>query len=140
MENSLPPIEIGRLARAGPVTLLASVLAVLVVRVVAVLILQPAPQFTPLGWAAPTLDTTILVSFGILVFGAISSTATNPIRTFRRVAFGVLILSLFPALATINSRQWGGNWPNAIALMLMHVAAWAVCVTMLPRLTMARDQ
>src|SRR5262249_34467720 len=130
MEDSLPRIEIERLAWAGPVTLLASVLAVLAVRVVAVLLVEPAPQFAPLGWLAPTFDTTILVSFGILVFGAISSTATNPIRTFRRVALGVLILSLFPALATVNSRQWGGNWPNAIALILMHIAAWAVCVTL----------
>jgi len=140
MDDSLQRIEIERLAWAGPVTLLASVLAVLAVRVVAVLLVEPAPQFAPLGWVAPTLDTTILVSLGILVFGAISSTATNPIRTFRRVAFGVLILSLFPALATVNSRQWGGNWPNAIALMLMHIAAWAVCVTMLPRLTLTHEQ
>jgi hypothetical protein len=65
MEDSFQRIEIERLAWAGPVTLLASVLAVLAVRVVAVLLVQPAPRFAPLGWLAPTLDTTILVSFAM---------------------------------------------------------------------------
>jgi inorganic pyrophosphatase len=128
-------VDVSRLAWAGPLTLLTCVLAVLAVRGVAVLTLKPAPQFTPLGWAVPAIDTAVLVVFAILVFGAISSTATNPIRTFQRVALVVLVLSLLPPLATTQASEWGGNWPNAIALMLMHVTAWAVCVTMLPKLT-----
>jgi hypothetical protein len=30
----------------------------------------------------------------------------------------------------------GANWPDAIALMVMHVVAWAICVSMLSRLSL----
>ena len=108
------------------------------VRVAAVALLQPDPKFTPLGWAFPILDTAILTTGAVLVFGAMASSAAAPIRTFRRTASVVLLLSLVPAVATTFSSAWGGSWVNAMALVIMHVAAWAVCVWMLTTLTIRR--
>ena len=32
----------------------------------------------------------------------------------------------------------GGGWPEACALMAMHVAVWTICVTLLPWLAIAK--
>ena len=126
---------VNRLAWVGPLTVVVAVAAVLLVRFLAVLVLIPQPQFTPLGWALPAIDTAVLVAFAVLIFGAIASAASNPIRTFRRLALIILLVSFLPAIAVVRAVSWGGNWSNALALMIMHTTAWAVCVTMLPILT-----
>ena len=133
--DSRSEIDMSRIGWVGPLAIVCSVGAVLVVRVVAVTLLGPDPKFTPLGWAFPILDTAILTTGAVLVFGAIASSAAKPLRTFRRTAIVVLILSLVPAVATAFSSAWGGSWVNAVALAIMHVAAWAVCVSMLTTLT-----
>jgi len=33
----------------------------------------------------------------------------------------------------------GGGWPEAVFLMMMHVVVWAICVTLLPALSMSSD-
>lgn len=33
----------------------------------------------------------------------------------------------------------GGGWPEAFALMTMHVAVWAICATFLPWLVLTKD-
>jgi hypothetical protein len=78
-----------RLVWVGPLTVVTSIAVVLVVRIAAVALLRPPPEFTPLGWDSP------------------------------------IVLTGAP----------GATWPNALALMLMHVAAWAVSTWMLTRLT-----
>jgi hypothetical protein len=136
--DSRSEIEMSRIAWVGPLVIVCSIAAVLAVRVAAVALLQPDPQFTPLGWAFPVLDTAILTTGAVLVFGAMASSAARPIRTFRRTATVVLLLSMVPAVATAFSSAWGGNWGNAVALAIMHVAAWVVCVWMLTTLTIRR--
>jgi hypothetical protein len=38
----------------------------------------------------------------------------------------------------IGLRNWfGGGWPEACGLMAMHVAVWAICVTLLPAAVVA---
>jgi hypothetical protein len=44
-------------------------------------------------------------------------------------------MSVWPDVALARSGAPGATWPNAVALMLMHVAAWAVSTSMLTRLT-----
>ena len=127
-QDSRLEIEMSRIGWVGPLAIVCSIGAVLAVRAAAVALLQPDPKFTPLGWAFPILDTGILTTGAALVFGAIASSAAAPIRTFRRTATVVLLLS----------RGWGGSWGNAVALAIMHVAAWAVCVWMLTTLTIRR--
>lgn len=138
-EDSPSAIELSRIGWVGPLAIVSSVGAVLIVRIIAVAVLRPDPTFTPLGWTFPIVDTAILTTGAVLIFGAMAGAAATPIRTFRRTAAVVLVLSLIPPIAAAFGRSWGGNWANTFALVLMHLAAWAVCVTMLTRLTVRRE-
>ena len=128
-------IKLGRLWWAGPLTILASMVGVLIVRVIAVAILQPNPTPMSLGWVLPPLFTFILVTGAVLVFALVARFATNPIRTYQIIAFVFLLVSLLPDIGFARSTMPGASWPTAIALMVMHVAAWAICVSMLPKLS-----
>jgi hypothetical protein len=57
-----PVIQLRRLLWAGPLTVLASILGVLIVRFLAVLILHPNPAPPSLGWVFPTMFTLVLVT------------------------------------------------------------------------------
>ena len=123
-----------RLVWVGPLTIVASIVAVLIVRILAVMVLRPEPTYLPLGWFFPILDTAILVTFAVLVFGAMARALARPIRAFRIASVVVLLFSVLPVLA-ITQEPMGGGWPEGLALMIMHIAAWAVTVTMLTTLT-----
>jgi hypothetical protein len=99
------------------------------------LILRPNPEPISLGWMAPTIFTLVLVTGGVLVFGAVARFTKNPIRTYQIIAFVFLLISFLPDIGFARSTMPGANWPTAIALMVMHIVAWAITVTMLPRLT-----
>ena len=128
-------VTLSRLWWAGPLTILVSILGVLIVRVIAVAILQPNPTPMSLGWVLPPLFTFILVTGAVLVFALVARFATNPIRTYQIIAFVFLLISLLPDIGFARSPMPGASWPTAIALMVMHVAAWAICVSMLPKLS-----
>ena len=74
----------------------------------------------------------------VFVFLAVAITSSNPIRTFRIIAACVLLLSLIPDVLLATLHPLGAGWPEAIALMSMHVVAWFVTVTMLIALTAVR--
>jgi hypothetical protein len=63
----------------------------------------------------------------------------DSVHSYRRVAAGVLILSFIPDVLLATSHGMGGGWPESIFLMIMHVVVWAICVTLLPGLSMASD-
>ena len=105
-------------------------------RVIAVTILQPNPTPISLGWVLPPLFTFILVTGAVLVFAIVARFSKNPIRTYQTIAFIFLLISLLPDIAFARSPMPGASWPNAIALMIMHVVAWAICVSMLPKLSL----
>ena len=131
----MPAVEINlrRLWVVGPLTVLASIAAVLVVRITAVSILGPS-EFAPLDWEPPIVLTAVLVTAAVLVFAVVASLATTPLRTYRHMAFVILVLSLVPDFLLPGSEP-GATWPAVSALMVMHVAAWWVTVQMLTRLT-----
>ncbi len=131
----MPAVEINlrRLWVVGPLTVLASIAAVLVVRITAVSILGPS-EFAPLDWEPPIVLTAVLVTAAVLVFAVVASLATTPLRTYRRMAFVILVLSLVPDFLLPGSEP-GATWPAVSALMVMHVVAWWVTVQMLTRLT-----
>jgi hypothetical protein len=118
--------------RTGPLAVLVSIGAVLLVRVVAVALIDVSPEFQPLSWGAPIVFTAILVTAGVFVFAAVARAAANPIRTFRRIALAALAVSMIPDLLLPGSGP-GATWPAAIVLMVMHVAAWGVTVAILTR-------
>ncbi len=137
----MAPSEFPHLARllwVGPLTIAACVAAVLAVRLVAVGLLHPAPSFQPLLYPPPIIDTVVGVSAAIFVFTNLVILSPTPIRTFRIVAGAVLLVSFWPDVVLARSHWFGGGWPEAFALMSMHVIAWAVCVTMLTTLTLVK--
>ena len=129
-------VKLSRVWWTGPLTILVSILGVLIVRVIAVAILQPNPTPMSLGWVLPPLFTFILVTGAVLVFALVAHFAKNPIRTYQIIAFVFLLISLLPDIGFARSSMPGASWPIAIALMIMHVMAWAICVVMLPKLSL----
>ncbi len=123
--------------RAAALTIAAAVVAVLAVREGAVRVLHPDPAFTPLSLGSPIVATITLTTMAIYVFVGMMS-YPNAVRTWRRVAASVLILSFVPNVLLAISHIMGGGWPEACALMAMHVAVWAICVTLLPLLAITK--
>ena len=134
--KSASKIELRRLLWVGPLTILASILGVLIVRVIAVAILQPDPTPMSLGWVMPVIFTFVLVTGAVLVFALVSRFAATPIRTYQIIAFVFLLISFLPDIGFARSPMPGANWPNAIALMIMHIVAWGICVSMLSKLSL----
>src|SRR5690242_12801476 len=122
---------------AAAVTIAVAVVAVLAVRALAVWVLHPDPGFTPLSLGSPVIGTIACTGMAIYVFVGMMS-YPNPIRTWRRVSAVVLILSFLPCVLLATSHLMGGGWPEACALMTMHVVVWTICVTLLPRLAIAK--
>jgi hypothetical protein len=87
---------------------------------------------------AQSLDLTRLSRAGALTVLA-SVAAVLAIRTWRKTAAGVLLISFAPDIALIMMHVPGAGWPEACALMSMHVAVWAICVTILPRLVTTKS-
>jgi hypothetical protein len=114
-------------------TTAASVAGVLAVREVAVRVIHPDPAFTPLSLGSPIVGTIACTLMAIYVFVGMAS-YPNAVRTWRRVATVVMILSFAPCVLLAISHIMGGGWPEACVLMTMHVVVWAVCVTLLPSL------
>ncbi|HEX4809004.1 MAG TPA: hypothetical protein VH325_08745 [Bryobacteraceae bacterium] len=134
MPDQLVHLDSRRMLWVAPLTVAASVVAVLAVRKVAIRVIHPAPGFLPLTLGPPILDTILGCLGAILVFGAIVF-YPDSVRTYRRVAAAVLLVSFIPDVLLATSRGMGGGWPEALFLMIMHVVVWAICVTVLPGLS-----
>jgi hypothetical protein len=119
--------------RAGVLTALASIAVVQLIRIAAVAILHPSARFAPLTVFPPIFDIGIGVAGAVFVFLQIAENGARPISTFRKIAAGVLLVSFAPDIAIPMRHIPGAGWPEAFVLMSMHVAVWAICITMLPR-------
>jgi hypothetical protein len=102
---------------------------------IAVAILKPAARFLPLTVGPPIFDTVAAVTIAVLVFIRNALDSLEPVREYRALAAKVLVVSFLPDVLLALVHGFGGGWPEAFALMAMHVAVWAICVTMLPLLT-----
>ena len=131
-----PAIDGRRILWAGPLTIAAAIAAVQVVRAAALAMLSLPPEgFQPFGRFFPIFDTLVLVSAAVIVFTVLTGFAKTPVRTYRRIALVALVLSMTPDLLMHARRPNLFTWPRTSALMVMHVVAWWVTVTMLSRLT-----
>ena len=144
-----PSIELRRLNWVGPLTVLSSVAAVHFVRLLTVALLHPESTFLPLTVLPPTVETIVFVTLAVFVFHRVVSGGElpghiwgllgvrfftlEPIRAFRTIALRVLLLSFLPDIALALLHR--AAWPYVFALMTMHIAAWAVSVSMLTKLT-----
>ena len=133
-ENS---VELRKLWWVGPLTVLAAIVGVLIVRVIARLILQPpyAPGLAMI--MIPIVLTFVLCTAAVLVFALVGRFAKNPVRTYIIISFVFLIISFLPDIAAVSMPMPGAGWPYSITLMIMHVVAGVITVLMLTRLTVA---
>ncbi|MGH9588660.1 MAG: hypothetical protein ACRD3F_17080 [Acidobacteriaceae bacterium] len=127
-------IKLWRLLWVGPLTVALSVVAVIVIRTLAISILKPDAKFLPLTSQAPIGDTVFLGACAVLVFFAMGRYSLEPIREYRSLAWKALLVSFGPDIALAVLHWYDGGWPEALALMAMHVAVWAICVTILTTL------
>jgi len=104
--------------------------------------LRPLPRFSErvLTSTEPAVVTAVLVSAAVLVFVVCVHLAADPLHAYRQIAFGALLISFVPNGAAALLLRPAADWPSMIALMVMHVTAWAVTVTMLTRLPVVRDR
>jgi hypothetical protein len=127
-------VKLGRFLWAGPLTIVVSVAAVLLIRTVAVTILKPGAKFLPLTAIIPISDTVVFTAFAVLALFFMARYSLEPIRDYRSLALKVLFVSFGPDIALATLHWFGGGWPEALALMAMHVAVWGICVMLLPAL------
>jgi hypothetical protein len=87
----------------------------------------------------PEIVTAVLVLGAVMVFPIVADCARQPIRSYRRIAFAVLLVSCIPNVAVPIS---AGKLVDAgmLQLMFLHVVAWAVSTTMLTRLSVRSIQ
>ncbi len=122
-----------RLWVVGLRTLVASIIATLVVRQAAVATIDIPTEFPPLAEPGPTVFFTAVGVFGATaVFAVVQRRSDRPEVLFRWIAVGVLLLSSLPDLWLLSDGAAGafpGATPTAVGvLMLMHVVAAAVIV------------
>jgi hypothetical protein len=129
-------VKVARLYWVGPLSVATSVLAVLAVQFIATRILSPLPRFSQavMSSTEPAIVTATLVSAAVLVFALTVRWATDPLRKYRQIARGALLVSFVPNVAAGLLMRPAVDWPSMMALMAMHVVAWAVTVSMLTRL------
>ena len=133
-------IQLKRLWWAGPLTVLSAIIGVLIVRAIAVLILQPpyAPGLAMI--ALPIVLTLVLCTGAVIVFALVGRFAKNPIRTYIIISSIFLVISFLPDIAVASAPFPGAGWPYSITLIIMHVVAGFTTVYMLIKLTTAENK
>jgi hypothetical protein len=134
------PVQLKKLWWAGPLTVLAAMIGVLIVRAIAMAIL-PAPYAPGLAMIMlPLILTLILCTGAVLVFALVGRFAKNPVRTYLITSSVFLVISFLPDIAAVSAPFPGAGWPYSMTLMIMHVVAGFITVYMLIKLTVNRNQ
>ena len=134
-----PAVSRGRFALIGLATVVAAVIANLLVYALGRAVVGYDQQFVVLANPSGTILFTVVPAIVAVLFYAILMRFTsNPARIFTNIAIVVLILSLIPDLTYIPSVPGASSGQTAI-LMVMHVVAAGVIVWMLTNFTRTRD-
>jgi hypothetical protein len=130
-----PAVGRGRFVLVGLATVAAAVIANLLVYLLGSVVVGYNPQFIVLANASGTILFTVVPAIvAVLVYAALMRFTSNPARIFTNIAVVVLIVSLIPDLTYIPSVP-GATSGQIAVLMLMHVVAAIVIVSMLTTLT-----
>ena len=128
-------MSLARIAGATVVATVAAVLANLLLRAVAVAVLDiPQPEFEPLQVRAVVVSTAGGVIAAGVVFAIVARLARDPVRVFVIVAAVALVLSLWApiSLGLADPPEDPGTDAGSIGtLIVMHVVAAAIAVTAL---------
>jgi hypothetical protein len=140
-QTPVPPraVNWGRFALVGLGTVVAAVLANLLVYLIGSVVVDYDPQFVVLANPSATILFTVVPAIvAVLLYAALIRFTSNPARIFTKIAVVVLILSLIPDLIYIPSVPGATSGQTAI-LMVMHVVAASVIVWMLTNFTRTRE-
>lgn len=132
-------VDARRLWWAGPVAAVASVIANLLMRALLVPLFNPPAEFTPLTPPPITLFTLGGTLAAAMVYAVVARLSARPTRAFVIVAGVALIVSILPDLALMANPAAapfpGGSALTFGLLIVFHVVAALVCVTLLTALT-----
>ena len=124
-----------RLWLVGLLAIITSVVANLLVRLLAMATLDISPDFELLSSYGTIIS---LTAFGVLgaviVFALLARFARRPILMFKRIAVVALVLSLVPDFLLLVASVPGATAVSVGVLMVMHVVAWTISVGMLTTL------
>lgn len=132
-----------RLAWAGPLAVLGSVAGNGLVWAITQAIIPISPEFMPLATVGPTIFLTAVGALGAVgAFALVGRLAKQPRPVFQTVAAVALLVSLIPdvmlIVAPAGAPFQGITVPQVLALMVMHVVAYGLCVYVLTRFGMQR--
>ncbi len=134
---STSSVQLKKLWWVGPLTVLAAIIGVLLVRAIAMAIL-PEPHAPGLAMIMlPIILTLILCTGAALVFAVVGRFAKNPVRTYVIISAVFLVVSFLPDIAAVSAPFPGAGWPYSISLMIMHVVAGFITVYSLIKFTAA---
>jgi hypothetical protein len=126
-----------RIVRAGVNSVLAALVANLIVRFILGALLDLPAEFAPLQYGAIAFLTILGTSAGAVVFALLASRVRNPIRTYWIVAMVVLVLSIMPNFVMMANPGMmpfpGGSALTFGVLIVFHVVAGLVSVWVLTR-------
>ncbi len=123
-----------RFARVGLATVVAAVLANVLVYFAGDAVVGYDPDFVVLANASGAVTFTLAAAVGaVLVYGALLRFTANPVRTFNVIAAIVFVVTTVPDFTYIPGVEGASNGQTAV-LVLMHTVAAAVIVPMLTRL------
>lgn len=127
--------------RAGAITGVVAVMANLVIWALASAIVEVPDRFTPLKPGSVAFLTVAGVAAAALVLLLLTSRSVDPVATFRRLVPIALLVTLVPDIAVwaAGAYQGAAKAETVVPLMLMHVAAAAICWGLLPSLAVRRS-
>lgn len=128
-------VQLKKLWWVGPMTILAAVVGVLIVRAIARAVMNPpyAPGLEMI--MIPIVLTVFLCTGAVVVFALVGRFNKNPVRTYIIISTVFLLISFLPDFGVVSMPMPGAGWPYAITLMIMHVVAGVITVSMLVKLT-----
>ena len=132
------PARRGRFARVGLATVVAAVLANVLVYALGGAFVGYDPEFVVLANASGTILFTVVPATGaVLLYAALRRFARRPARAFAIIAAVVLVASIVPDFTYIPTVPGATAGQTAI-LVLMHAVAAGVIVGMLTTLAQPR--
>ncbi len=128
-------IDWGRYALVGLGTIVAAVVANIIVYFIGSAIISYNPEFIVLSNVSPAILFTVVPAIvAVVLYALLMRFTSDPARIFTIIAAVVLVLSLIPDFAYIPTVP-GASTAQAIMLAIMHVVAAVVIVTMLTSFT-----
>ncbi len=131
-------VDWGRYALVGIATVIAAVVANLVVWFIGGAIVAYDPEFVVLSTPSGTILFTVVPAVvAVIIYALLLRFASNPARVFAILAAVVLVLSWIPDLTYIPTVP-GSSAGQTAVLMVMHAVAAVVIVGMLTNLARPR--